>query len=61
MAQVDSTTELRINTLKILARIIARDILRKSTIDQGSSETTTHRPESQANDNTKPDRNKGSS
>ncbi len=56
MAQLDSTTELRINTLTILARIIARDILRKSMIDQKSSESAAHQLDSQVSHNTKLDK-----
>ncbi len=57
MLQVDSNREIPTNTLMILARIIAKDILRKSVADRESPETTMHRPDSQAEDNNLSDTN----
>jgi len=45
----DSATNHRTNALSILARIIAKDILRKSVIGKACSEIVPHVPDEKAN------------
>jgi hypothetical protein len=47
----DSPISLRTNALTILARIIAKDMLRKSVIGKAYHEIVPHTPEKKADDN----------
>lgn len=58
MTQGQSNTDLRTNTLKILARIMAKDVLQKSETDKGLSKVELPPSDTQVEDSSVSDTDK---